>query len=142
MPGSVILQTRNPEHIAILKTIESDYQGFANYELKLRRETNYPPFCFLVRIIVSNIINEVALNDMVVIRKLSEKVINKQNLKVQILGPAPAYIQKIKNLYRWNMIFKSENRKELNILIAFIHKYSKINPKSKLIIDIDPQDMF
>ncbi len=142
VPGSVILQTRNPEHIAILKTIESDYQGFANYELKLRRETNYPPFCFLVRIIVSNIINEVALNDMVLIRKLSEKVINKQNLKVQILGPAPAYIQKIKNLYRWNMIFKSENRKELNILIAFIHKYSKINPKSKLIIDIDPQDMF
>ena len=140
--GTVILQTRNPEHIAIEKTVQADYQGFANSELRLRREMKYPPFSFLARIILSNINKDIVFNDIMKLRKLIEQIIIKQNLKIQILGPAPAYIEKIKNLFRWNIILKSENRKDLNILILYINKYLKINSKTKLIIDIDPQDMF
>ena len=140
--GTVILQTRNPEHIAIEKTVQADYQGFANSELKLRKEMNYPPFSFLARIILSNINKDIVFNDIMMLRNLIGQVIIKQNLKIQILGPAPAYIEKVKNLYRWNIILKSENRKDLNILLSFVNKYFKANAKTKIVIDIDPQDMF
>lgn len=142
IPGTVILQTRNPEHLAIVHTIQSDYQGFANNELKLRREMNYPPFSFLVRLIVSNNINEIAQNDIMCLRELIRAIISKLSLKVQVLGPAPAYIEKIKNAYRWNIILKSENRSDLNVLISFINISVKLNSKTKFIVDIDPQDMF
>ncbi|MGI6680602.1 MAG: replication restart helicase PriA, partial [Bdellovibrionota bacterium] len=140
--GKVILQTRNPDNIAIEQTVKSDYQGFASKELSLRKEMNYPPFSFLARLIVSHSVKEIAYNDIVLVRKLLEKVISKQGLKIQILGPAPAYIEKIRNLYRWNIILKSDNRKELNISLSFLNKHIKLRSKTKLVVDIDPQDMF
>lgn len=140
--GTVILQTRNPDNIAIQKTVNADYQGFASSELKLRKEMNYPPFSFLVRMIISNISNEVAFNDIVLLRKLMEQIILKQSLKISLLGPAPSFIEKISNLYRWNIIIKSQNRKDLNILLTLVNKHAKFNSKTRFVVDIDPQDMF
>ncbi len=139
--GKVVLQTRNPEHIAIDETVKANYYAFANAELRLRKEMSYPPFSFLARIVILNNDTNIALNDIMLIREKIIKYIEHYKLKIQSLGPAPAPIQKIKNQYRWHIILKSQTRKDLNIIVNIINKDLKINSKTKVIIDIDPQDM-
>lgn len=139
--GRVVLQTRNPEHIAISETVNANYNVFANAELKLRNEMFYPPFSFLSRILVSNIDTNIALKDITMVREIIIKCIERYKLSIQILGPAPAPIQKIKNLYRWHVILKSKTRKDLNIVLSLLSKTVKLNTKTKIIVDVDPQDM-
>ena len=50
--GEVIVQTHEPDHDAIRRAVENDYEGFAAEELDDRRELGYPPFGRLVRIVV------------------------------------------------------------------------------------------
>ena len=42
--GEVILQTRNPQNPVLQYALQHDYPAFANYELPLRQELQYPPF--------------------------------------------------------------------------------------------------
>src|SRR5207247_6694499 len=43
-PGTVIVQTYEPEHYAIQHLINHDYKGFFQSEMEFRRALNYPPF--------------------------------------------------------------------------------------------------
>ena len=51
-PGRVVLQTFLPDDPTILAAIKQDYAGFAQSELKHRREVGLPPFTRMVRIIL------------------------------------------------------------------------------------------
>ena len=48
--GSVIIQTYNPDHYAILYAKENNYKGFFMCEMKNRKLLNYPPYYYLVLI--------------------------------------------------------------------------------------------
>ena len=49
--AQVIIQTYNPEHYALRAAQEHDYKGFFTQEVAYRRETGYPPFSRLVRLV-------------------------------------------------------------------------------------------
>ena len=143
-PGRVVVQTFNPEHPCLLLALENDFTSFANYELQQRKELNYPPTgkLALLRIIG---------NQLIPTQKLSYRLLS--NLKaikehraiykdIQILGPAPAPITKLRNKYRYHLLLKSQNIQVLQALL------SEINPdlgkglgSTKVQIDIDPYNM-
>jgi primosomal protein N' (replication factor Y) len=52
-PGEVIIQTFNPEDPTIMKAASHDYRSFYQEEIELRRLLGYPPFCHLLRILVT-----------------------------------------------------------------------------------------
>ncbi|MCB4756837.1 MAG: primosomal protein N' [Elusimicrobia bacterium] len=49
--GEVIIQTRHADHAALRHATKLDYKGFAEEELRLRAQLNYPPYCHLVEVI-------------------------------------------------------------------------------------------
>ncbi|MDO5309632.1 MAG: primosomal protein N' [Planctomycetia bacterium] len=49
--GQALIQSYNPEHPAIVATVNNDYEGFAQAELNERRATGYPPFAAMLRIV-------------------------------------------------------------------------------------------
>ena len=135
-PGRVIVQTFSPNHYAIEKSIEHDYVGFFAEEIKFRKELNYPPFTHIVEIKLRGRKEErviKAAHDLAAI--LSEA----KGKPVEMVGPAPEFISKIKGQFRWNLLLKGEDPKAI---CGFIDKaLDNLRGKSGLIItvDVDPQ---
>ena len=51
--GRVVVQTYNPDQVAIEAAANHDYEGFYHTELAFRREQNYPPFKRLALLLYS-----------------------------------------------------------------------------------------
>lgn len=141
MAGRVILQTRVPKHMSIRMTLEQNYAKFADYELNLRHGLDYPPFARLLRIVVHSMtpeLPELLLSDF---RKQILEQINRQQFKVKVVGPAPAPIVKVKNMWRWHLLLKSSSAKSLNAIMQSLRTIKVKEKNTRVIFDIDPQDM-
>ena len=137
---SVILQTRVPKHLSLNKTIQKDYSGFAKLELENRKALRYPPYSRLMRIVAGSQDKTLPEHVLKFYREQAEILIKKEDLKVQILGPVEAPIQKLKSLYRWHLLCKSGSSTELNKIVRHL-KHAKVSDKLRIIFDIDPMEM-
>ncbi len=140
-PGQVILQTRASHHHSIIHTIKQNYIGFAKEELALRKETGYPPFSRLLRVVASSNEPTLATNSLQKLADLARNKIKNSNWPISVLGPAPAPIERIKGKYRWHLLLKSRNVKELLLVRNLMQKGIKKNSKIQIVFDLDPQDM-
>ncbi len=140
-PGKVFLQTRSSNHLAIRKTVENDFLGFAKSELGHRQKLNYPPFSKLLRIVASGSEQgslEPFLNS---VKDQLDKFNIEQNLLISILGPSPAPLQRIKGLYRFHLLLKSTNITALNKILHGVCMRLKWPKNIKMIFDVDPYEM-
>ena len=102
---------------------------------------DYPPFTFLVRVLVSDYKEKSTIGFL---EDLFQIIKNNFNEGIDIFGPAQAPLAKIKNRYRWQMILKG---KDLNLLRkavqAGLKKQSKreTNKTLRVIIDVEPQSI-
>jgi primosomal protein N' (replication factor Y) len=113
--GRVVVQTFNPEHYSIQTAAKHDYEAFARKELLYRYELNYPPFSHLVRILVegsnsdkvATLTQEIASIISKQLVTAGQSAINNQQSAMEILGPAPAPLGRIRGRFRWHIILKS-----------------------------------
>ena len=141
LPGQVLLQSRVPDHASIRKTIEGDFLGFCELELKQRQQLRYPPFMRLMRLVSSDSDNLKAQEGLIAVRSQLSMLKRERGINLEVLGPVPAPIEKVKNLWRWHLVIKAETAKDLVRTNAFIRAVINVKTTSKIIIDIDPQDM-
>ncbi|MFA5794547.1 MAG: primosomal protein N' [Candidatus Brocadiia bacterium] len=104
--GKVVIQTFNPEHYSILTAAKHDFEEFARKELLYRKELNYPPFSQLLRILIEGVNQEMIAN---LSGEISRRIESTLGPGVEILGPAPAPLERIRGRYRWHMIVKASN---------------------------------
>ncbi len=131
--GLVLIQTYFADN-PLLNYIENwDYESFINDELKNRKDSFMPPFSKLI-IIKGSGLNEQTLHSFM--HYIAQKApIDKQ---IEVLGPSPAPIYKIRNNFRYRIILRTA--KKINIQ-SYIHNWFDkfITPASiKLKVDIDP----
>ncbi|MGL1932869.1 MAG: primosomal protein N' [Desulfotalea sp.] len=140
--GKVIIQTNRPDHYAIKLAQKHDYDGFYEKELEIRKSPSFPPF---VRMISFHFRGEhednvrtSACNVSAMIRRVNRD----KGLKLEVLGPAPSPIDKIKNNYRWQVLIKSNNHENLHSMCHTVDISRKLLVgKTKIIIDVDPDNM-
>ncbi|MFC1767876.1 primosomal protein N' [Candidatus Margulisiibacteriota bacterium] len=137
LPGEVIIQTYNPENCAIQDAAKHDYESFYEKEIEEREALNYPPFGKLINIIISNTEEEK-------VRKLAKDLkdmLSRRSKTFQILGPAKAYIPKLRGEYRYQMILKGKDMDEMRA--AATESASKVVKlgRSRISLDIDPQSL-
>jgi len=103
LQGEVILQTRNPDHPAIRHATSHDYEGFVEEELPTRRQFGYPPFGHVATVEFrgpkEERVEQLALNWSNRLRGHADNV--------QVLGPEPAFIQRVKKQYRYRTLLKA-----------------------------------
>lgn len=106
--GRAVIQTYTPEHEAVALVQTHDYNSFYDIEIAERNMMWYPPFCKIVSVQFQGS-DEQKTGDTA--RRFREEVgdIKAIGQKIQVLGPIPAYISKVKNKYRWQIIFKCED---------------------------------
>ncbi len=144
--GEVIIQTYHPGHYSIACVKEHDYHSFYEEEIQQRRELVYPPFSEMLRFLFVSESEGKGHNASLDLARLLEDLLEKEdnNGNLEILGPAPAPLFKIKKYYRHQLIIKGEDINRLSDSIREVVKEFKNtwNPSDvRLVIDFNPQVM-
>jgi primosomal protein N' (replication factor Y) len=107
--GRVVLQTFQPDHYAIRAASNHDYQTFYRRELALRQDLRYPPYARLVRIIYRSPKNAEAEENANQLAIQLQNAIHDAGLKIDIIGPAPCYFERIRGFYRWHIVLRGSD---------------------------------
>lgn len=139
--GQVVIQTYNTEYPALSHAQKADFEGFAQEELALRQELLYPPFGRIASLkILSADINKAEAAATLCgerARQLQEK--NPSYRGVQILGPCPSPLFKIRNQYRHHLLLKAPPTAILSSFCKqFLGDGRWIPNGTKVQVDIDP----
>lgn len=128
--GEVVIQTYDPENEAVLAaTANHSWQDFYQSQINERKLFGFPPYSFLMKI-------EISRARMATVESTSEQIvafIQKSGLPVQIIGPAPSFIEKRNNTWNWQIIVKSSRRSALTSLATTI--------PVKCTINLDPSNL-
>ncbi|GAN33932.1 MAG: primosomal protein N' [Candidatus Brocadia sp. AMX2] len=139
--GRVVVQSFNPRHYSITYAAAHDYEGFARKELEYRKQLNYPPFGKLARIVFrSPQENKAKEKSSIVGDKLKELAkINGNHL--EILGPSPAPMTKINNLFRWHILLKTQDHASIHTALHGVADMLKPTKSVQTMVDVDPYMM-
>jgi primosomal protein N' (replication factor Y) len=142
-PGEVLIQTYNCEHYSIQAACMHDYDTFYRQESVLRQEANYPPFTRLLHLLFEGEEErDVRRVSGVIGRKLQRLASREKLSNVEMLGPAPAPLSKLRNRYRWHIALLSPHVKHLRMLVATAKETHAAEPrKVSLKIDMDALDL-
>ncbi|HEX4154680.1 MAG TPA: primosomal protein N' [Acidobacteriaceae bacterium] len=135
-PGRVLVQTYQPEHYVNKFAREHDYTGFAAREMYFRRAMRYPPFAALANVLVQS-------EDLTEVLDWSAQIgrwfgANRPEA-VRVLGPAPAPIPRIKRIYRYHLLLKSERRDALGAVLRAMLGFVDASgiPRRAVTVDVD-----
>lgn len=143
-PGKVIIQTYNTTHDSILFAQAHDYEGFVQTELMHRQQLNYPPFHKMASIKIQSMDLEKVQRTAQMLSQRSHYLKEKYEGfgPVEILGPAAAPIAKLRNQFRYHVLFKCPQPKMLNQFLRRVLGDSKwIESQVKVMVDVDPQNL-
>ncbi len=110
LPGEAVIQTYQPEHYAVVYAANQDYEGFYNEEILYREMSGYPPVSHLLAVQVFAASEENG-------KQLAERMANVVKSIVEeeapaggrllLIGPAPASIGKINDVFRYVLYIKN-----------------------------------
>ena len=108
-PGRAIIQSYQPDHPAIRAVAEDDAAAFYDAELELRRRFGSPPFGRLVKLTVGLADKAAAeAQATAMVERLRERAAER-GARVTVVGPAPAYIARRAERWRWNVVLRGED---------------------------------
>ncbi len=136
LPGKVLVQSYHPDHYAIEFAQQHNYPGFVGKEMQYRRWMHYPPTTVLANVIVQSEKLEEAAGWAATLGRWLQST---SPAGVRVLGPAAAPITRLKRIYRFHFVLKTERRQvlgeTLRRLLAFADQ-ERI-PRSHVIVDVD-----
>lgn len=140
--GDVIVQTYTPESMSLNYAVNNKYEELYQEEIKIRKAMNYPPFSKILLINGLSVNEEKLRTFMTKAGNLLKEVL-KDKEDIQILGPTPCIITKIKEKYRWQIIIKGEINIELRKIIKdTLYELTKsVYNDIRVSIDINPNNM-
>jgi len=138
--GKAVIQTVNPESNLIELAENQDYDSFYNEEILTRKLMVYPPYCDICLVSVQALSRDIAESTVNQIFKNIKTLINDEftDVKVIILGPAPAAIPKVNNRYRFRMIIKCKNNLEFRKMLRKATQV-KLLQDACISVDINPE---
>jgi len=143
-PGRMIVQSFAPDHYVFEHLIVHDYAGFFRAESEFRRALGYPPFGRLVSLRLdgpkAEAVEKTAhtLADRLHALKQREA---KFRAEIDLLGPAPAPIERLRDRYRWQLLLRA---KQSPLLLEFARRALELMPSARAVrlhVDVDPYSM-
>jgi primosomal protein N' (replication factor Y) len=136
--GEVIVQTFTPQAEAIQFSRHADFAGFAEAELKLRREFHYPPYRHLIHHLFRGPNPEKLQFFAEQWARLVEKELPGL---VELRGPSPSPIEKIKDEYRWQLWYFTASVGKVIPQIARLRAGFAWPEDITQVIDVDPMNL-
>ncbi|MBN2144129.1 MAG: primosomal protein N' [Candidatus Aureabacteria bacterium] len=133
--GEVVIQSDALSHPVLIHALNQDFSSFYEYEIRYRKELQYPPFVHFIRL-------EIAENDEQDASRLAKILFS--GLKKQrdfkparIFEPVPCPLKKIRTRYRWQILVSTGKVKPmLQLICAYLRREFA---SKNITIDVDPQ---
>ena len=108
-PGTVVIQTYDPDHTVIQTAGNQDYEAFYANEIAYRRILKYPPVYSMIAVLVTAKQEELAeqLAGMLADNLRKPQTDTGPEAAVRVIGPTAPVIAKIKDIYRRVIYLKS-----------------------------------
>ncbi len=125
---SVVVQSYQPTHPAIVDGLSQNYRAFYEKTIDQRKRALFPPFVFLLKLTCIYKTEAAAIRNS---RDLATKLRATLPHDVQILGPTPAFYERQRDTYRWQLVLKSKSRTQLVDALTYL-------PASHWQFELDP----
>ena len=139
--GHVVIQAYSPEHFSIAYAAESDYRGFYEEEIALRRLMDYPPFTDLVQLVaVAKTEKGAQQAGSMIYQEVKKRLGNLPG--VSIYPPNRVLANSIKEHFRYGVLVKCP-REQKGTCLAVAEAMKKFintgkNQRFTLLVDINP----
>ncbi|WP_424933404.1 primosomal protein N' [Amaricoccus macauensis] len=138
-PGVALVQTYMPEHPALKAILAGDDEAFWRAEAEGRRQAGMPPYGRLAGIILTG--NDEA-RTWGIARELGRTGELLRDAGVDLFGPAPAPVARVKGRHRIRFLVKAPKGMPLQDSIANWLATVPLPSNMNLVVDIDPQSFF
>jgi primosomal protein N' (replication factor Y) len=131
-PTSVIVQSYQPSHPAVVDGLAQNYADFYTTALAERQRSHFPPFTYLLKLTCIYKTETAAVKNA---QKLAKELRAKSIPDVHILGPTPAFYERQRDTYRWQLTLKSPKRSALVEILPLLpptHWQYELDPISLL----------
>ena len=141
--GEVLIQTYTPQHYSLQYAVNYDYEGFYEKEFTVRAMMKYPPFGKLLLINGTSKKEDLLKNFMHKITMMIKPLVE-SCLDIEILGPIPCMISKLKENYRWQIVIKGEfdSYFSKNIKEILYDENKNVYNDIRISMDINPNNLF
>jgi primosomal protein N' (replication factor Y) len=138
--GRVLVQTRHPEHHALVWAALHDTEGFLAQERTLRASPPYPPATSLVNLIVSGPDDAGTGRRAAELADWCAPLVDRYPLPITILGPAPCPLARIKDRWRWHVVLKGPSD-ALGRVVRYAARRLPRGKEVRVVLDRDPTSM-
>jgi primosomal protein N' (replication factor Y) len=135
--GRVLVQTRHPTHHALVFAAQHDTEGFLQQERELRESPPYPPLISLVNLLLSGPNEGEVSRQAAAVADWCTALIERYELPISVLGPAPCPLVRIKDRWRWHVLLKGPSE-ALGRVVRYAARRLKREGSTRLVIDRDP----
>ena len=128
----VVVQTYQPTNPAIRFGLKQDYESFYTYALEMRKKSYFPPYSYLLQLTTIYKTEQAAIRSAKVLAQELKKTLHPD---VRLLGPTPAFYERQRDTYRWQLLLKSPKREYLIAALEQVpptHWQSELDPQSLL----------
>lgn len=132
--GRVVVQTYTPRHYAIQAAAQHDYAAFYAREIAFRQQQRYPPFSRLIRYVFRDRSEERCRTVGEQLATELDGVIRLGGFDADVLGPAPAFVAKIRDQYQWHIVVRGA-------VSGFAELVESVPVPTPWVIDVDPQSL-
>lgn len=113
----IVIQSYQPTHPSVAFGIDQNYREFYDWCIAERKRAGFPPFSYLLRLTAVYKTEAGAIRAaQALVHQLREYI----SCSTTIFGPAPAFYERLRDTYRWQIILKSPKRADLVRIIALL----------------------
>ena len=142
--GEVLIQTSLPDHYAVRAAVTHDFESFAEREFAERSHPAYPPYVRMINVVLSSPDQELAARaaeeGAAFLRATLAKAARAGALPpVDLVGPAPAPIERLHGRWRWHFLLRSTSPGALGEAARrLVHRSRLPAGDVRLALDRDP----
>jgi primosomal protein N' (replication factor Y) len=138
-PGKVLIQTYRPHAAAVVAAAAHDYASFFTAETAARAELGYPPHGRLIAVRIDGPDPHEVAGTAQRLAQLAEAVARRPELggSVEIRGPVPAPIERLRGRTRWQIWLRSADRHALRRVARAVIG-AELSSTVRIGLDVDP----
>ena len=129
---NVIIQSYQPTHPAVVDGLAQDYAHFYATTLPERERGFFPPFSYLLKLTCIYKTEAAAIRNAQALARTLRTTLPSD---VQLLGPTPAFYERQRDTYRWQIVLRSPTRHHLQAALDQLpptHWQYELDPMSLL----------
>ncbi len=147
-PGQVIIQTLRPDHYAVDYARRHAYTEMYEKEMAIRRLPAFPPMLRMINIHIQGSrereVQKAAADIGAICRSFAKTLsADPKRPPVEILGPAPSPLDRLRDRYRWQVLLKSADHDDLHAVCdQVVTRQTEVAVGDiQIAVDVDPENM-